>query len=257
MGYARGWWWDEPAAGRLYGISGFLVPEWRHRGIGRAMHLWIEQRMRIIADGHPLVLKKYFQADASNFQIGKSKLLESFGYLPKRYFFSMVRPNLNEIPDWPLPEGIEMRPVSPEHYRVIWKCGDETSRDEWGYAKATEEDYQGWLNSPQFQPDLWQIAWDTTSGQIAGQVLTFINHEENQQFGRKRGYTEGIGVVNAWRRRGLARAMITQSLRAQKAAGMIESALVTDSENKSGATRLYESCGFQVISCSSIYRKPF
>jgi mycothiol synthase len=255
VGYARGWWWDETATGRLYGISGFLVPEWRHRGIGRAMHLWMEQRMRMLAAIHPQDLKKYFQADASNFQEGKAKLLESVGYLPKRYFFTMVRPNLDEIHNWPLPEGIEVRPVSPEAYRAIWKCVDETSQDEWGYTKATEEDYQEWLNDPQFQPDLWQIAWDTATGQVAGQVLTFINHEENQQFGRKRGYTEGIGVAKAWRRRGLARALIARSLQAQKTAGMIESALVADSENKSGATRLYESCGFHVIRYSMIYRK--
>jgi ribosomal protein S18 acetylase RimI-like enzyme len=81
--------------------------------------------------------------------------------------------------------------------------------------------------------------------------------EENEKFNRKRGHTEGIGVGRAWRRRGLARALIARSLQAQKAAGMSESALVADSDSISGVTRLYEICGFQVVRRNTVYRKPF
>lgn len=63
-----------------------------------------------------------------------------------------------------------------------------------------------------------------------------------------------IPKASAWRGRGVARALITRSLRAQKAAGMSESALVADSQSTSGATRLYERCGFQVVQWSAIYR---
>jgi len=41
-----------------------------------------------------------------------------------------------------------------------------------------------------------------------------------------------------------------------KAAGMSESALVADRQSAGGATRLCESCGFQVIRWSVLYRKP-
>ena len=34
VGYARGWWEDEAFTGRLYKHNGFLVPEWRRKGIG-------------------------------------------------------------------------------------------------------------------------------------------------------------------------------------------------------------------------------
>ena len=90
-----------------------------------------------------------------------------------------------------------------------------------------------------------------------GHVLTFIDHAENEKFNRKRGYTEGIGVARAWRRQGLARALIARSLKAQKAAGMTGSALVADSDSTSGVLRLYESCGFQVVYRDPVYRKPF
>src|SRR5512139_2238805 len=36
IGYARGWWQDETITGRLYIHNGFLIPDWRRKGIGRA-----------------------------------------------------------------------------------------------------------------------------------------------------------------------------------------------------------------------------
>jgi len=256
VGYARASGWDDTSSGRRHGITGFLAPAWRRKGIGSAMLRWAENRVRDIAAAFPTDQAEYFQASTSLIQEGMAKMLERAGYQPVRYFYEMVRPNLEDIPDLPLPDGVALRPVSPDHYRAIWRCGKETGLDEWEHYEEAEDGFQAWLTSARFQPQLWQVAWDTATGQIAGQVETFIAHEENAQMSRKRGYTEGVGVVRAWRRRGLARALIAHSLRAQKAAGMSESALVADSESASGATRLYESCGFQIVGRSTIYRKP-
>ena len=57
-------------------------------------------------------------------------MLENSGYQPIRYFYEMVRPTLDDIPEFPLPECLEVRPVLPEHYRAIWQSIDETSQDE-------------------------------------------------------------------------------------------------------------------------------
>ena len=107
-----------------------------------------------------------------------------------------------------------------------------------------------------FQPELWQVAWDVATNQVAGQVRTFIDHEQNKLYDRRRGYTESISVRRPFRRRGLARALIALSLRAQRQAGMTESALGVDSENLSGAIKVYEDCGFRVTKKTTIYRKP-
>jgi len=60
---------------------------------------------------------------------------------------------------------------------------------------------------------------------------------------RRRGYTESISVRRPYRRRGLARALIAQSLHAVKERGMEEAALGVQTENIHGAFRLYESMG--------------
>lgn len=257
VGYARGWWWEESGTGRIYELAGFLSPTWRRAGIGGAMLHWMESHLKEIAATHPGGQARFFQASAQQYETGTSALLERAGYQPMRYFYEMVRPSLEDIPDYPLPAGLEVRPAQPEHYRAIWTSVDETSQDEWGYSPLTEEDYQRWVGHPRFQPELWQVAWDVADERVVGHVLTFIDQAENEKYQRKRGYTEGIGVDRAWRRRGVARALIVRSLRAQKAAGMVESTLAADSDSTSGVSRLYESCGFQVVQRDTIYRKPF
>jgi len=257
IGYARGWWEDEAFTGRLYKHNGFLIPEWRRKDIGHTMFLWMENHLRDIAASLPSGTENFLQVSASQFQKGTTTILERSAYQPVRHFYEMVRPTLDDIFEFPLPDGLEIRPVNPENYPAIWKSVDETSQDEWEYKKPTDDDYQEWLTSPHFQPHLWQVAWDTVSNQVVGHVLTFIDEEENKQGNRKRGYTEGIGVDQSWRRRGLARALISRSLQAQKSAGMTESALAADSDSTSNVVRLYESCGFQIVKRDTIYRKSF
>jgi len=87
-------------------------------------------------------------------------------------------------------------------------------------------------------------------------VLNFINRKENEEYGRQRGYTETICVRRPWRRQGVARALIARSLQTVKAQGMTEAALGVDTQNPSGARRLYESMGFRPVKSHTLYRKP-
>ena len=255
-GYARGWWYEELDGPRLYGHIRFLAPAWRGLGIDRAMLHWMESRLREVAAAHPADRPKFFQVFTDLSAAEWVALLESAGYAPARYGLEMVRPSLDDIPDFPLPEGIEIRPVLPEHYRAIWDADMEAFRDHWGFSPPTEEDYQGWLANPTlFQPELWQIGWDVATDEVAGQVKTFIHQAENEKYHRRRGYTEGISVRRPYRRRGLARALIAASLRAQRQRGMTESALGVDSQNLSGATRVYEDCGFRTVRRTATFRK--
>jgi ribosomal protein S18 acetylase RimI-like enzyme len=86
-------------------------------------------------------------------------------------------------------------------------------------------------------------------------VLNCIRHDENEEYNRQRGYTEAIRVHRPWRRRGLARALIARSSSVLKEQGVTEAALGVDTENPSGALRLYESMGFRPVKRNSVYRK--
>ena len=54
---------------------------------------------------------------------------------------------------------------------------------------------------------------------------------------------------------GLARALIARSFHVLKKQGMTEAAIGVDTENPSGALRLYEGMGFRPVKRNSVYRK--
>lgn len=254
VAYSRLFWFiDEWSKVRLYSSFGFVRPEWRHKGLGCAMLHFNQAAARAIASQHPHDMERYFQSFAQDTEIDNEGLLKADGYEPIRHGVSMVRADLENIPDLPLPEGLEVRPVLPEHYRQIWEADQEAFRDHWGYVQPAEDDYLAWMAHRNFQPQLWQVAWD--GNEVAGQVKSFIDKEENTEYRRLRGYTEGISTRRPWRKRGLAHALIARSLRLLKEKGMQEAALGVDSQNLSGALQLYESMGFRQVKRETTYIK--
>lgn len=125
VAYGRCWWYEEVNGPILYGSIGFVVPGWRRRGIGRAILRWLETRFRAMAAGHPAGRAKVFEFAGWKEAVGLTALAQSEGYQPVRHFWEMERPTLDGIPDFPLPEGLEVRPVLPEHYRAIWDADRE------------------------------------------------------------------------------------------------------------------------------------
>jgi len=254
IGYNRVFWYTEVEGNRLYVHFGFLLPEWRRQGIGRAMLHHSECRLREIAAQHPADGPRFLQSEAASTQPGVEALLLGEGYTAARHEYEMARETLDNIPLAPLPEGMQVRPVQPEHYQAIWDAKEEAFRDHWGYRPETEEDYQRWLEDAKFDPGVWRVAWD--GDQVAGIVGSVINPQENAEYNRKRGWIGPVCVRRPWRRRGLAHALLAQTLQALQERGMTEAALGVDTQNLTGALRLYESMGFCAVKRFSLYRKP-
>lgn len=254
VGYVRVYWSVEESGTQVYRSVGFLMPEWRRQGIGSALLAWGEYRLAEIASlqsNHP---QRLYESSASEGEQGTHALLEKHGYQPVRYFFTMVRPNLDAIPDAPLPQGLEVRAVEMVHLQAIVDASKEAFRDHWGYSESKEPTVEQLKDDRNFDPTLWKVAWD--GDEVAGMVLGFIDHAENETYQRKRGWTENICVRRPWRRRGLARALIVESLHAMKKRGMQEAALGVDAENLTGALKLYESVGFKPVKRWTAFRKP-
>ncbi len=256
VGYSRVSWAAGPQGQRYYIHYTFLLPGWRGKGIRRAMLRHCERRLLELASGHQGTGSCWFESYASSTEHHWENLLIAEGYGAAQYSFKMVRHHLAEIPDLPLPQGLEVRPVGPEELHTIWLAAKEAFQEAWWYTDELWSDsrYEGWKRDPTFDPELWQVAWE--GDRVAGMVLNYINVEENREYGRRRGYTETIGVCRPWRRRGLARVLLARSLRMLQELGLSEAALNVDADNPSGALRLYKSMGFIVDRQTAVYRKP-
>ncbi|HEY77214.1 MAG TPA: GNAT family N-acetyltransferase [Thermoflexia bacterium] len=254
VGYGRVGWRREADGAWIYNLYVAVVAEYRRSGIWDAMMDYCERRLRQIAAGHDLDGPRLLSAYADDRQQAWTERLRRRGYRPVRYFYEMIHDRLDDLPPAPMPPGLEIRPVKPEHYRAVWEANEEAFRDHWGYSESKEEDYRRWLTHPYFAPDLWQVAWD--GDQVAGVAINLIDEEENRKFNRRRGYVHDLSVRRPWRGRGLGRALLVRSLAMFRDRGMAEVTLNVDTENPTGALRLYESVGFRPVHRSAVWRKP-
>jgi mycothiol synthase len=253
VAFNRVFWERELEGALVFWHFGFALPEWRGKGLGRAMLGWVEGRAREIARTLDGGEHAYSSTMVNATARGLENLLKDTGYEPVRYEFHMETRDLNHIPDIPMPEGLEIRPVRPEDYRKVWEASVEAFRDHWGAVEVDESDFERTMSDPNNDPKLWVVAWD--GDEVAGSILNFVNPEFNTRMGRKLGYTESISVRRPWRRKGLARAMLAHSMKMHKNMGMTQTALGVDTQNPSGALDLYQSMGYEVVTKYTTYRK--
>jgi mycothiol synthase len=255
VGYSRLGWYSSRADTRLYYQYSRLTGEYRRRGWWEMLVRQTEQRIREIAREHPPVAQCFFQGWASDNQRDWIKVLDNTAYQVVRRFHNMLY-ILGDAPDFLLPAGFEIRQVKPEHMRLIWEAQKEMNQglfenvvEDW-----LDEKFPLWLEDPGHTPLFWQVAW--AGDQIAGMVLARIDDKENQERQRKHGYTEHIYVRPAWRKRGLASALIARSLQVLKEQGILEAELGVDAENESAAFNLYQQMGYKTFSIDTWFRKP-
>jgi mycothiol synthase len=254
VGYCMTWWAKAPDGDYLYNHRIFLIPQWRGRGLSEAMLRRSEQRLRVLSIANPKDSPRFFQSLIEETESDLASALERAGYTVYRYGLRLVRPDLENIPDLPLPEGIEVRPVQPDHLRAIIDAWNEACMDMRAQVPISDETFAIWREQPSFDPSMWQIAW--RGDEVVGTVMNFIDAEDNERYRRKRGHPEMISVKKGWRRKGIARALLARSLKVLREKGMTEAALGVDAENPSGARHLYEGMGFRVVRRAVFYRKP-
>ena len=185
---------------------------------------------------------------------GEAAWLEARGYEPTEWGASLRRPNLDGIPDLPLPDGIEVRPVRPEQMREIVAAHHECFRGEWDFREIDEREFVHIIDDPYRDETLWQVAWHGDT--VVGQVKPFINADENEQRGYLRGYTEYISTHHDYRNRGIAGALLARALVAIRDRGMTEAVLGVDTNNPGGAFQLYTKLGFELQTYEAVYTKP-
>jgi ribosomal protein S18 acetylase RimI-like enzyme len=242
VGHVSVFTWKELAGSRILFHAGRVTPVWKHHGIGTGMLHWAQGRLTEMsgdADEDPITRTTAVSAATTEF-------MTKNGYEVTEHEAILIRPNLDEIPDVPLPDGVEVRPVDETDLRMIYEAEVEHFKDHWGASEEESGWWESFQNDPHRDLSMWQVAF--AGDQVVGIVRPYIHAEENEQMGRKRGYTEEISTNRDWRGRGVATALIARALAAQRDRGLEETALSVHVENPHGAYRLYEGMGFELHS---------
>jgi mycothiol synthase len=255
VAYAEREWIDTTDGLREYRLDGGVDPAFRGRGIGTMLLAENERRMRELAATQDSSRPRVFGSWSADTAERDVRLLARAGFEPARWFFDMTRPNLDDVPDVPLPDGLEVRPITRDLALAVWRADVDAFRDHWGGFDGSDVRLEGSLARPNTDLSLWVIAFD--GDEVAGGVLNTIDPDENAALGIRRGWLSSVFTRRQWRRRGVARALIARSLGILRERGMTSASLGVDADNPSGALGLYERIGFEVAHRSTAWRKPF
>jgi ribosomal protein S18 acetylase RimI-like enzyme len=228
VGYSKIWVTSEAKEEVIFWHISHVVPEWRPTGLRLAMFRFSERNILSMASQRGIrkfCLCKVWALEEPN---EWRDLAITEGYTPDIHFYEMVRP------------------VGLEDYPKVWNASKEAFRGKPWFSEGQYDMkyYNSWVSSPEFMPELWKVAWD--GDEIAGMARNHVILEENLELGRKRGHTQHLSVMPKWRRKGLGKALLAESLRMMRDMGLEEAALDMESQSTTGELDLYLSMGYEI-----------
>jgi mycothiol synthase len=220
---------------------GIVHRERRGRGLGSELVERNEERLRQlgVARIHAVTLAPDVAADP---------LLISHGYRQVRRFWEMTIALGDDPPPEPvLPDDLRIEPFCQDLARPFHAALDEAFAEHWEHQP---EPFETWwerqIAKPDHDPSLWFLV------RTDEDVVAATRNDPERSGG---GWIGAIGVRPAWRGRGLAKALLLHSFREFHRRGLRRVGLGVDSENATGATRLYESIGMVVDSENVVWEK--
>ena len=219
---------------------GGVRPSHHGNGLGTFLIESVEQRAAEIAVGPASVRQWIDSKDEMAIAI-----VEGRGYSFVRRFWRMDVLLDADVADVSDPPGVTIRSFEKgRDERTSHDVLEKAFTEHWGYKPKTyEESAIGRWEAEWFRPDLSLVA--EAGGQIVAVCINGPRFDD--------GYVEDLGVLPEWRGRGLAEALLRRSFSIFKELGFKRASLNVDSDNSTGAMRLYERVGMEPGTCYDIY----
>jgi ribosomal protein S18 acetylase RimI-like enzyme len=172
--------------------------------------------------------------------------LEAAGWARPRDVHRMWLALDAEPPEPRLPDGVTVRTYSPDDARPLHAFL------ELAYAQNNErvDPFEAWLHfmtaEPDFDGRFWHLA--VADGGLVACALTWAPYEGN-------GWVKDLAVHPEHRRRGLGEALLHHAHRAYREAGVARVGLKVDSDNPTGAGRLYDRLGYATDRVYAIFTR--
>lgn len=237
-------------------LTCFVRPEHRERGIGTALLRWQESNApRFLAklpDDARFTLMGYGLRNVQNTRIA---LLQANGYEYERSAYNMMMSLDSEIapPVWP--EDVELVTMAQHAVLRDFAYGHQESfRDHRGFVdeplEAVMRRWQDFSNSvPSFDPALWWLV--RQRGQIAAVLMSVPDSDDDPGMA----WVNVVGTLPAFRRQGLAEALLRHAFHEFQRRGIPRVGLGVDASSLTGATRLYERIGMHAYRIWDVYEK--
>jgi mycothiol synthase len=176
-------------------------------------------------------------------------VVQTRSFAPFRASLEMQVPLDDSTPAPAWPDRVKVRTVRSGEEREVHTIGEEAFADGNDFRPTPFEEWTAWWGEGRKRLDLWFAA--EAEGSLAGVALCELERAGSPGLG----WVETLAVRSTWRRRGLGRALLLHSFRELRRLGRTAVGLTVDSENPTGAVRLYESVGMRPVSRRVIYEK--
>jgi mycothiol synthase len=237
-------------------FNGGVHPEFRGRGIGRALLAWQESRaLEQLASSNSKLPGRIVLAPDER-AAATCRLAERFGFVASRWFVGQERDLREPIPRIRLEPGIRIVAYSSEWSEATRLVKNDAFRDHWGSQPADREEWESMLALPAASPEHSFLAV-TDADEIAGLLLSEVSREDWPLQGFSSGYVELLGVPRPWRGKRIAAALLARALDSYRDAGFDRAVLDVDSDSPTGAVGLYARMGFTPTTRRVIYLKEF
>lgn len=181
--------------------------------------------------------------------------LRAAGFTLKRVWHEMRIDMTKRPAPINLPAGFVIRPYHhDDDLPLLVDLVRDAFSDHYGHIEQSfERDlerFRHWLEgSSYFETDRVMLAMDEATGAVAGSVMPMTEHFRRPGVG----YIDTVGVRKAYRRRGLASAMLRRSLVDYWDRGIKSVCLEVDGDSLTNALALYERVGMRVHSSFDSY----
>ena len=228
--------WTETPNLRVYLHRGWIKPSFRRRGIGSALLRWQEMHSGKLIKADPHRGPFCFGGNADENQTSHRALLLSQGYQIAFTNVWMDRETLNDLPELPLPPGVEWRAVQESEIPQIFAALTQVLWD-------TNPDY---VQESHCDPALWCVAW--AGDRIAGVA---IHHIEDLTV-----HTPWLAVMPEFRRQGIGAALLVEGLTRTRRRGAQQARIFSNLQNPDHAAKLYQRMGYRITRRLPRFRKP-
>ncbi len=221
--------------------DGYVAPAALGRGLGA--YLVAEAERLAAARGAAVLENGVLESDTA-----AQALLERAGFAPVRRFARMLIELESPPEPSELPTGVVVRAFRPgaddEAFHAVL---NEAFAEHWGHVP---EPFERWrettMGSPRFDPGLWLVAEE--NGALQGLARCTWKKTDI-------GWVNDLGVRPAARRRGIALGLLTRAFAGLYDRGERTVGLGVDTQNRTGATRLYEQAGMHAVYRAVIFEK--
>ncbi|OAB39540.1 GNAT family N-acetyltransferase [Paenibacillus glacialis] len=173
------------------------------------------------------------------------------GFIVSEGIYHMARSLDQPIETYPLPDHIEV---------IEWKMKEDKEIEEYIQAYNISFSKKPW-NTEGLRhfmlSDLWTVGTTLSAfnhGQLVGSIMLYWNEEKNKDAEGKSAFTEQIFVLPDWRRKGLAKHLISRGLEYLAGKEMNEAHLELRANNEH-ALHMYKTLGYKVTKSEIIVER--